>query len=133
MTRPPPKQRPTDVRLPRRVVEARAKAPGCLASYEAAAYHVDEHWLMFAAEAHADLVKQYRTTAERLGVRVMPPGAWLAAMIKGAVRLATLGIVSIQPCSSCDVRMKAMNAAGWLGLPRLLWRWTKNRIQGVTP
>jgi hypothetical protein len=45
--------------------------------------------------------------------RLLPPGDWVAAVILAL----TFGMYRI--CSGCKSRMKKMNRAGWLGLPKL--------------
>lgn len=53
--------------------------------------------------------------------RIAPPGDW----IKAAVYTVTLGLA--RHCLSCGQRREALNKAGWLGLPGLVWRQIRNK------
>lgn len=52
--------------------------------------------------------KKYKRKRRR---NLLPPGTWLAM----AITVLTLGLVV--PCSSCKSRSRAMDRAGWRGLP----------------
>ena len=62
--------------------------------------------------------------APRTG-RLMPPGTWLV----NAIALITIGLV--RPCTGCKSRARAMDRAGWKGLPVLLLRWCWPRLRRV--
>ena len=59
--------------------------------------------------------------------RLLPPGTWLAMLVK----VLSLGFLS--PCAGCRSRAKAMDEAGWRGLPRLWWGWVIRRGRRDTP
>lgn len=55
-----------------------------------------------------------RPNTRRFGWRVTPPGTWLSQLI------AVVGFGLIHHCPRCSNRAKALDAAGWRGLPGLV-------------